>query len=116
MRRGGWGCGGGGHGRLGSELGGDLHGAGAMTMGVGLRSSTGRKRGGYYICIYKWVRPPAVDPTRIRAQSDSWFGGVMCGGLGKKVEGGWGNWGARRVDKQRTRDDRASGHSCRDGE
>ena len=48
--------------------------------GYGGGAAEGRTRGGYYICIYKWVRPPAVDPTRIRAQSDSWFGDVMCVG------------------------------------
>ena len=66
-----------------------------MTIGGGDR----------YICIYKWewVRPPAVDPTRIRARSDGYDVGYAVGDcwLGKEKEGGGvGNGGTRRVDKQ----------------
>jgi hypothetical protein len=50
--------------------------------------------GGGYICIYKWewVRPPAVDPTRIRSRSDGYDVGCTVRdcwlGKGKGKEGG----------------------------
>ena len=56
----------------------------------GVRSSTeGARRSMYiFIYIYEWVRPPAVDPTRIRAQSDCCNVGADGCRWRRKVENG----------------------------